>query len=153
MWLPNNQRKLLSFYYSKIGDSLNELDLDKQTLIASMKVVNSHCGEDDAIGAELEIMKIPIYKKVNDANVYLVARNLILINGSMNGMKQDSYGAAVYKMKCVSLTTEGADLGRKYSSWFTRWGLWWEEHKVNPVWTILGFIIVSLVSYAIGKLT
>lgn len=149
MWLPKKQRELLLFYYHKLGEQFGaKLDLDKPVLIDTMKLLKSNLKEGQKFPAELEIMESPIYKKVKDAQGYLVDRGLVVLDYSSNGMKQDTYGQPHYIMKCVNLTTEGCDLARKYNNWFTRWGLWWEEHKVNPVWIILGY----LVSFVLGVL-
>lgn len=68
MWLPKNERVLLRFYYSKIGDEFNgRLDLDKEMLVATMKLLNSYSKHIEDICAELEIMKSLNFKKVNDA--------------------------------------------------------------------------------------
>ena len=43
-------------------------------------------------------------------------------------------------VKGVSLTIEGYDLGRKYSSWWARGGLWFAEYKDHWIWLIVGFL-------------
>jgi len=40
----------------------------------------------------------------------------------------------------VGLTLEGYDLGRKYSRWLTRSGLWFAEYKYHWIWLILSFL-------------
>ena len=40
----------------------------------------------------------------------------------------------------ISLTIEGYDLGRKYSSWWTRTGEWFEEYKNHWIWIIVSFL-------------
>ena len=89
------------------------------------------------------------YKKVKDAQSHLQQKGLLKIDYSLTGMQQGATGEPIYRMKCIFLTTEGCDLARKYNHWFTRLGLLWEEHKVNPVWVILGFlggIIATLIT-------
>jgi len=40
----------------------------------------------------------------------------------------------------VQLSLEGYDLGRKYSSWWTRSGLWFAEYKNHWIWLIVSFL-------------
>ena len=40
----------------------------------------------------------------------------------------------------IDLTIEGYDLGRKYSSWWTRSGLWFAEYKNHWIWLIVSFV-------------
>ena len=40
----------------------------------------------------------------------------------------------------VQLSLEGYDLGRKYSSWWTRSGLWFAEYKDHWIWLIVSFL-------------
>ncbi len=40
----------------------------------------------------------------------------------------------------VQLSLQGYDLGRKYSSWWTRSGLWFAEYKDHWFWLIISFL-------------
>jgi len=40
----------------------------------------------------------------------------------------------------ISLSIKGYDLGRKYSSWWTRSGLWFAEYKNHWIWIIISFL-------------
>ena len=40
----------------------------------------------------------------------------------------------------ISLTLKGYDLGRKYSSWWTRSGLWFAEYRHHWIWLIVSFL-------------
>jgi hypothetical protein len=40
----------------------------------------------------------------------------------------------------VQLSLEGYDLGRKYSSWWTKSGLWFAEYKDHWFWLIVSFL-------------
>ena len=154
MWLPKDERTLLKYYYSKLGDKYNGyLNLDKEVLIASMKILNSYPEHDGDMRVEPEIMKSPAYVKVSDTHRHLEDRGLL--NLAISGKKRNlpSGRNVIDRILRVSSTTEGYDLARKYNHWFTRWGLWWHEHKVNPIWLIIGFVITVVVSYISGKLT
>ena len=153
MWLPKDERALLRFYYSKIGDKYNgRLDLDKEMLVATMKLLNSYSKHIEDICAELEIMKSPNFKKVNDAHGHLQERGLVCSGDSGTGCTQNCFGGAIYKMKCVKLTIEGYDLAMKYNHWFSRMGLWWGEYKGNPIWIVIGYIFTLITGVAIGIL-
>lgn len=39
----------------------------------------------------------------------------------------------------ITLTIKGYDLGRKYSSWWTRSGLWFAEYKNHWIWIVVSF--------------
>jgi len=41
----------------------------------------------------------------------------------------------------LSLSIEGYDLGRKYSSWWTRSGLLFAEYKHHWIWIIISFLV------------
>ena len=54
----------------------------------------------------------------------------------------------------VQLSLEGYDLGRKYSSWFTRTGLWFAEYRHHWIWVIgcfVGGIIATLLVQWLSK--
>ena len=53
----------------------------------------------------------------------------------------------------VELTLEGWDLGRKYSHWVTRTGLWWAEYKGHWIWSIVAAAITFLIGWLVGGLT
>ncbi len=40
----------------------------------------------------------------------------------------------------MQLSLEGNDLGRKYSSWWTRSGLWFTEYGNHWIWIIVSFL-------------
>jgi hypothetical protein len=44
------------------------------------------------------------------------------------------------KVKGIILKLEGYDLGRKYSSWWTRSGLCFAEYKNHWIWIIISFL-------------
>lgn len=79
MWLPKNERLLLRYYYSKLEDKYNgHLDLDKEILIASMKLLNCYSEHDENMCIEPEIMRNPAYARVTDARGHLEDRGLLV---------------------------------------------------------------------------
>ena len=115
MWLPKNERLLLSFYYRQLeGKYDDSLDLSREIIIASMKELDSSLESQGDIGDMLEMMGIPSYKDIRNSHRYLEDRKLLLLDNSLTGRITDGYGQTTYKMKCVSLTADGYDLGRKY---------------------------------------
>ncbi len=133
MWLEKKERRLLALYYRKL-DKVGGYKTYKE-----MGLLNTD-EQDDKTRKDVEelINDNSVANKLND---YLYKRKLIEIQ----------YGNGPVIL--IALTLEGYDLGRKYNNWFSKLGLWWQEHKMNPLWIILGFIITIVTSYLIGKLT
>lgn len=69
-------------------------------------------------------------KNIKKANQRLEERGLIKLRRNHPGT-----------MMGITLKIEGYDLGRKYSSWWTRSGLWFEEYKHHWIWIIVSFLV------------
>ena len=131
MWLPKDERKLLSLYYKEIGEPEKEDFIDENDLI---KTLSPKCGTQGIEG-------VPEYSKskfrLSTANKILSERKLI---------KYREAGDSVE----VSLSIEGYDLGRKYRSLWLLIKLWYAEYIRNhPLCVIVSFvsgIFVTLLS-------
>ena len=120
-WLPRDEMKLLAYYFTKLKRP-KDFETFKNPM-ELMKVLGYRLGKETKPEDSLELYR------VMDANYVLVERGLAVI-------EQDSMGMDT----TVSLTLEGRDLGRKYSSWFTRSGLRFAEYKHHWIWIIVAYV-------------
>lgn len=121
MWLPKDERKLLSLYYKKIGEPRRSQLINESDLINTL---SPKCGAKGSKG-------VPQYAKcklrLSTANRILSEREFI---------EYREAGEAVD----LSLSIKGYDLGRKYYSWWSRSGEWFKEYKDHWIWLIVGFV-------------
>jgi hypothetical protein len=153
MWLPKNERKLLSYYYRKINNVETSQYFEMKDLIKAF-------GEDLFKPSKLNIEMILLtYKLFENINNLLTQRGLIkweILNPISISTLQDlpktsevlGWTESTNVNFRITLTLEGYDLGRKYSSWLTRSGLWFAEYKDHWFW-----LIVSFIGGIIGALT
>ncbi|OHB79289.1 MAG: hypothetical protein A2Z25_16535 [Planctomycetes bacterium RBG_16_55_9] len=137
MWLPKDERKLLSLYYNEIGKPstnklIDENDLIK-TILPKWHTQHVHNSNDYKMWLEGK-------SKVATANKALSERKLITHREAGDSIE-------------ISLDVEGYDLGRKYDNWFDRSGLWFAEYKNHWIWLIasffggvLGGLLINLLS-------
>ena len=149
MWLPKDERRLLEGYYVHIGEVEKEKWFDMPDwipVINSLRVRHCACkvkgyfegskkpSEHDKLdpkdrgGSMKKWLKCR--NRINIANTSLKARKLIELHNHQS--ESD--------VKAISLTIQGYDLGRKYSSWWTRSGLWFAEYKHHWFWLIVSFL-------------
>jgi len=129
MWLPKDERKLLQRYYKKIGEPEKQEFIDENDLI---KTLSPNCDTQGIRG-------VPGYAdskfRVATANKVLSMRRLV---------RYREAGEAIE----ISLSVEGYDLGRKYSSWWSRSNLWYTEymkhHWICVVGSFLSGILATL---------
>lgn len=167
MWLPKDERILLLAYLLKIGEPDKEGWYEEYTLVKVLKlkstkksvnVLRDYCKdglEEESANQSLKNKNdISLFKKkvnnyinyrnrVQTANSRLAKRKLITIK--THKVERDVVG--------VSLTLEGWDLSRKYSSTFGKTGEWWKENKGHWVWVLLGIIISFIIGWLTAKLT
>jgi hypothetical protein len=158
MWLPKDERRLLAVYYLKITEQkgLKEFTKEKwyreSNLVETIKAKNlkesatilkdyfeggantqneNNKDEFDIEKLKKNVMDYTKYQsKVHFANNALAERKLISIRDHKTVVEDKPIG--------VSLTIDGYDLGRKYSSKLHTFLLLCNEYKV---WIILGLII------------
>jgi hypothetical protein len=147
MWLPKDERRLLSGFYQLIGEIGKDRPYHESNL---MPLLGRHPNFDEvteygkssstSVGLktkeDLEALKSGIKPaieqkaRVEKANKMLVARGMITIRPH-----QHEYGVIL-----IGLTLEGYDLGRRYRSRLERSGLWFERHRNHWVWLLVSFV-------------
>lgn len=144
-WLPKDERKLLRFYYNQLdGKCFKSLPLMDDVNIASMEAMGI-ISVKQYPNDHTHITCAPEYPRFYDARLKLQGRNLIKTHDYSEDEEIDVESIPPeLRSECLVLTLQGSDLAKKYSHWFSRWGLWWGEHKGNPIWIIIGFIITYI---------
>lgn len=136
MWLPKDERKMLAFYFRKIG-KVDEQEVfseftDSKHFNDDMKALGWNENRENRDGCD----KLYI-DRVRNADDMLKKRGLINVSvGELSARN-------------VSLTMKGCDLGRKYCSKLDTFYIWCNEYKL---WIILSVIIgfITLVVYIIA---
>ncbi len=157
MWLNRNERKLLMIYYFKITSEKNVEDISEEkwfrlsdlarvlkshNLKKATKKLPNYC-VGDAIQSDNK--KRNIDAQVNVATNRLEKRGLIKIRYGPEGSNSEWRG--------ISLTIDGYDLGEKYSHWFTRTGLLYQEYKKHWVCVIIAFLLGILTTLIVSWLS
>lgn len=122
MWLPKDERKLLELYYKKIGEPEKMEFIEENNLI---KTIFPKCDTQHQESSNNYKKWLEGKSRVATANKVLSERKFI---------KYREAGISIE----LSLSIEGYDLGRKYSSKLHTFLLLCNEYKV---WIILGLII------------
>jgi len=151
MWLPKDERRLIEGYYINIGEAekeewygmsnwipvirtlrVKDRAQEVKSYLKGGKSQSEHDKLDpkDRGGSMKKWLKYR--NRINIANTSLKARKLIELRNHQS--ESD--------VKAISLTIQGYDLGKKYSSIPHTILLWCNEYKV---WIILG-LIISFVS-------
>ena len=140
MWLSSRDERRLLRYYHKNRDQVGKesnYSLDDLVLVLycrNMEEVSDHIKRKSQ-RKTLEDLKENIQRyldesnRVRSANEALKQRGLVILTP-----KDDS------QLITLSLTAQGDDLGRKYSSWWTRSGLWFAEYRHHWIWLIVSFL-------------
>src|SRR5260370_1621831 len=144
MWITQDERRLLRGYYRLIGDIQAEeaFRVDGLGLILTFwgyrkeipkyedpPAPETPISEHEALKRAIRLV-IQNRNRVKKANSLLVARNLIKFT------PHDSDENVVI----ISLTLDGYDLGRKYSGWLERSGLWFKEYRNHWLWLLFAMI-------------
>jgi len=127
MWLPKDERRLLSFLYSGMirrspGDIL------RFDVMGFMRALGY---ESRRAGTQGQCDNNPFIWRVWTALENLVERKLIQNTGT-GGLREIDYQ--------VRLALSGYDLGRKYNSRLIQSGLWFAEYKDHWFWLIISFV-------------
>ncbi len=144
MWLPKDERRLLSYYYRRINKVGTAQNLE---ISESIKALREKRNETPKSTRENIFEN---YNTLENTNNRLSQRGLIIWkNLNQNNIKaahrydhsnsQELYENTKVNLS-ITLTIGGYDLGRKYSSWWTRSGLWFAEYKDHWFWLILSFL-------------
>ena len=124
IWLLKDERKLLEFYYQKIGEPEKREFIEENDLI---KTIFPKC-ETQRLESSNN------YKKWLEGRSRVATANKVLSERKF--IKYREAGSSIEL--CFSI--EGYDLGGKYSSWWTCSGLWFEEYKNHWIWIIISFL-------------
>ncbi|GAI27147.1 unnamed protein product, partial [marine sediment metagenome] len=119
MWLPKDERKLLALYFHKTGKPDEQETLKDNDDMKALGWKESESNED---------YDRQYINRVWNADDILKKREFLNVLNRAIGEKT------------VSLTLKGYDLGRKYSSRWTKSGLWFAEYKHHWIWLIVSFL-------------
>jgi hypothetical protein len=150
MWISKEERRLLRGYYDLLGgigveEAFRIDDLGRLlTFWGHRKKVPKY---EDAVPVTVPVAAYDTLKcairstiqnrfRIKKANDFLVARNLIKIT------PHDSGDGVII----ISLTLDGYDLGKKYSGWLAKSGLWFEEYRNHWLWLFFAIVGGGLVS-------
>lgn len=139
MWLPRDERKLLACYFRDLGapDKFKKYKNVSKRAIAANRNLNQR-----GLIHFQEITPDSTYKVYHEPT-----------EGDLANLLADTE-VDENPSKCfISLTLNGFDLGRKYSCWFTRTGLAYEEYKKHWIWLIVSFLLGILATLIVSWLT
>lgn len=151
MWLPREERQLLVLYAfcdadlhgNPIPFSVKELGETATRRLCAWQIAKraerikkakgqagqqATCDSESSNGSAMYMKWLNAKRVIESANSRLRNRGLI-------GFRE--CGTGHYE---ITLNLSGWDLGRKYSSWLDRTGLWFREYKDHWIWLIVGFI-------------
>jgi hypothetical protein len=160
VWLPKDERRLLAGYYRNVGEqdlatvrrggcfAASAYQLDEIVkLLRRGRVRISQYGqagrEHHGTAGAVEERKdavcefVGVRARAEQANQLLARRQLLALEDH----------EAVRDVRVVTLTLAGYDLGRQYSKWWDRTGLWFKEYRNHWVW-----LIGSLLGGVLGAL-
>lgn len=145
MWLPKDERKLLSYYYRQI----NKVETDQKFEIIDLIKALRKKERSGPPKTKREII-LDSYNTLESVNNLLNQRDLIkwknldpksiIAAYSFDHPTSQELFENTKVNLCITLTIKGYDLGRKYSSWWTRSGLWFAEYKNHWIWLIVSFL-------------
>ena len=123
MWIPRDERLLLVGYYRSIHAVGSEREYGTGDFAKFL-----HCQTNSEVLAEDIEQATDVVARSQKANKVLSARGLVTCVPLQPGLSVK-----------VSLTVEGYDLGRRYSHWFSRSGLRFNEYRNHWIWLIIAF--------------
>ncbi|MEX0701211.1 MAG: hypothetical protein WD069_03870 [Planctomycetales bacterium] len=144
MWLHNDERRLLSGYYALVQDvdeekayeisSLQPL-LTKACQYASIREYGPSASGDESASINDQALSSHLKAYIDERARIRRANRILEARGLIKSRDYQHVGDVIL----ISLTTDGYDLGRKYSSWWARSGLWFEEYRNHWFWLIIAF--------------
>ena len=124
MWLSKDERKVLSHYYRKFHGS----GAETRGQIFLSELDEGLSGKDRRI-------------RIKRVSKTLEKRDLL----AFLNFQEDAV--------TVQLSLQGYDLGRKYSSRWTRSGEWFEEYKNHWIWIVVSFLLGVVGTLLVNWLT
>jgi hypothetical protein len=136
MWLPKDERRLMAAYYKAIAEVGKTQRFEYAHLAHVSRLGYREQNDSESSDLKRGIREGRSYlqacSQIEKANKLLVERGLIAAHRPENPVHR-----AEVHVVSVSLTTAGYDLGRRYSNWFDRTGLWFEHYRNHWIWLIL----------------
>lgn len=143
VWLTLHERRLLVGYYHLIGEVdeeaayyLSGLSPVLKTYSPCHQILQYGEGATDQPTNSAEELKKQINELIESSRIVRHANNLLAQRNLIETKDHSSQNDVVI----VSLTIDGYDLGRKYSSFYVRTGLCFSEYKNHWIVLVLGFL-------------
>lgn len=140
MWITKDERRLLAGYYSAIGDVGETKVYRVGSLVPLLRCWGRNANEygdtrdTDSTFPKDDKKWLKRYfdqtNRIKWANKHLATRKLIVLE-----QHQHENDVVI-----VGLTLDGYDLGRKYTSWISRSGIWFDEYKGHWLWLVAAFV-------------
>lgn len=142
MWLPADERRILAAYYKILGEVGEEeayrLGSLRHALHNEPKKIRKYEEIDDAEALPDNISEFQArIAKYTDERARVGLANKVL---AARGLIQLTSHASELNVVIVALTLEGYDLGRRYSRWWDRSGLWFAAHQNHWIMFILSIL-------------
>lgn len=143
MWLTKDERNLLIGYYKTVEDGSqgsilgsNTYNRNEMKRLLSGKGAGSRVNPVTANSSQEVIREVAKLLQIDAqqkrANELLAARNLIEYTPSQPELGSSSV--------TIALTLNGLDLGRKYSRFLARSGMWFREYKDHWIVFLLAVV-------------
>jgi hypothetical protein len=143
MWLPSDERRLLAGYFRNIGRPDEPKAYRMRDLV---RLLSWRCVRIVEYGDETGTpTDTPTFERVKDAIPEYIRDSARVdhVNGLLASRKLVDVTSheAEGDVRILALTLEGYDLGRRYSSWWNRLGLWFEHIRHHPVCLVVVFLL------------
>jgi hypothetical protein len=152
MWLPKDERLILAGLSHTIEDGDGAFYISDLTRFLSAGYATIKIPETSELNAGVDDSEVADnvawhkayatnHKRVEAATRDLAERGLITLQSHQHDLS----------VQIVGPTLAGRDLGRKYSNWLTRSGLWFQEYNKHWLWVIIAFVGGVVLTCAINK--
>jgi hypothetical protein len=147
MWLSKEERRLIEGYAAKIGRPGNtqQFKLGAITLFIMVsrpskitEQIPTYFESEDATEGRESINKDPaeqVHEYIDNLARIEVAHTLLMERGLISFERHEQDLNVVR----ITLTVTGYDLGRKYATFFSRSGEWFEEYRNHWMFLFVGF--------------
>jgi hypothetical protein len=150
MWLSQDERRLLVRYYGRIGEVHREERFDFRQLWTALGFHGSSSDLTACMRSETPNRESPEGQdELRKTRRYLeacrripIANRLLAARGLITAVPHEHEPHVVI----VTLTVEGYDLGRRYSNFLDRSGLWFEHWRNHWLWLIAACVGGALIT-------
>lgn len=129
MWLPKDERETLLKYYNCLQDTQEYkrfVSLAERAYTSTRNLIDRGLVHEIIESGPERFESLTAFTVMDSINLHN------FLASSEDDIECDNI--------TLRLTLEGYDLGRKYSSWWTCSGLWFEEYKNHWIWIIVSFL-------------